>query len=310
MSSITRTILIAVLPVLATIVDWITGEWLAEGKLVNLYTTGKMWVLILYAIFFLIVFLDAKKNKKEIDSKKLLDEKDREITAYEKEIASLRDVFDFSQESINKLTKNFLKNKKLDLREWNFEAVATYICKGVYSSIVEVAKNGKNFTVNIYIKETDSEKKQYVTMIAHEGENREDPPTVFGVRRLMKLGKNTHYSIKQFIDNNPKINVLPDQDSIKRAFSNYKESYNQYIGIPICCKGNNMISLLEIIAHDDSVIADGRSEILKILNKYIICYQYFALFAHKIEKNMITTIDVMGNNREASEGERREEEFQ
>lgn len=307
MNNITRTILIAAVPVVATIVDSVTGEWVVNEELVNLYSTGKLWVLILYAFFFWLVFVDARKNKKEVDHQKLLDEKNREITAYEKEISSLRDVFDFSQEAINKLTKNFLVNKKLDLREWNFEAVATYICKGVYSALVEVAKTGKNFTVNIYIREIDSDRKEYITMIAHEGENRKDPPNIFGVRRLIKSGKSTHYSMKQFIDNNPKINVLPDKASIRRAFTKYKDSYNQYIGIPICCKGNNMISLLEIIAHDDSVIAEGRDEILQILNKYIICYQYFALFAHMIEKNMVTTIDVMEQNQEVLEGEGREE---
>ena len=130
-------------------------------------------------------------------------------------------------------------------------------------------------------------------MIAHEGANWNDPPNILGVRRLLKQKNNVHYSMKQFIDNNPKINVLADKDSISRVFDKYKDSYNQYIGIPICSKGNNMISLIEIVAHQDSIIAKNRSDILEIVNKHVICYQYFALLAHKIEKNMTTTIDVL-----------------
>ena len=291
---ILKAVILGCLPVVATIVDNVTGEWVHDGKIVNLYLSGKLWVLIIYLAFVLLIAFYGRQEQKEEKKRKQDSVKEKELLAYKREIESLRDVFDFSQDAINRLTKNFAKNGKLDLREWNFEAVATYICKGVYSAISEVAKDGRNFTVNIYVKEIDSEKKEYVTMIAHEGENREDPPTIFGVRRLLKRGNDLHYSMRQFIDNNPKINVLPDKESIRRAFNRYKESYNQYVGIPICCKGNNMISLLEIIAHDDSVIADDKSEILKIINKYAICYQYFALFAHKVEKNMITTIGVMG----------------
>lgn len=103
-------------------------------------------------------------------------------------------------------------------------------------------------------------------MIAHEGENLGDPPNIFGVRRLLKNSGNVHYSMKQFIDNNPKISVLPDKKSVRKAFNNYKDSYNQYVGIPICCKGNNTISL--------------------------------------IEKNMITTIDVMNVGKEDENGEK------
>lgn len=292
-----KAIILGALPILATIVDNITGEWTKDGKIVNLYMTGKLWVLIIYLIFILSIIFYAISESKEKQEAERLKDKEKEISAYKREIDSMRDVFDFSQDAINRLTKNFAKNKQLDLREWNFEAVATYICKGVYSAISAVAEKGTNFTVNIYVKEIDEEKKEYVTMIAHEGENRGDPPNIFGVRRMLKPGSDIHYSMKQFADNNPKINVLQDKESIKKSFSKYKESYNQYVGIPICCKGNNMISLLEIIAHDESVIANNKSDILKIINKYAICYQYFALLAHKIEKNMITTINVINAER-------------
>ena len=296
-NSLTKSVILGALPIIATIVDNVTGEWTKDGKIVNLYITGKLWVLVIYVIFIIaIIFYAFVENREKKENKQLAD-REREIFAYKRGIDSMRDVFDFSQDAINKLTKNFAKNRQLDLREWNFEAVATYICKGVYSAISEVAEKGTNFTVNIYVKEIDADKKEYVTMIAHEGENRGDPPNIFGVRRMLKPGSDIYYSMKQFADNNPKINVLSDKESIKKAFSKYKDSYNQYVGIPICYKGNNMISLLEIIAHNDSVIANSKSDILEIINKYVICYQYFALFAHQIEKNMITTINVMNAER-------------
>lgn len=294
---IIRSVALGSLPIIATIIDNFTGDWIdqAQGKIVNLYQTGKLWVLLIYIVFIGLIIFFAVKDQKKMMGESRLEEKEREILAYKKEVESLTSVFDFSQDAINRLTKNFSKDKQLDLREWNFEAVATYICKGVFSAISVVAEKGTNFTVNIYVKESDG-KNEYITMIAHEGENRGDPPNIFGVRRLLKNGTNIHYSMKQFINNNPSISVFPDKASVKRAFNHYKDTYNQYVGIPICCKGNNMISLLEIIAHEDCVIAKDKSEILKIITKYAICYQYFALLAHKIEKNMITTIDVMNSN--------------
>lgn len=289
-----KPVVLVVIPIIANIINYITGAWTdSNGQMVNLFWSKKTYVLLFLIVHIVIVIVyticESKDNKDRQNYEGEITKRDIKLEAYRKEVSSLTNAFDVSQKAINKLTKHLIADKQLDLREWNFEAISTYICKGVYNSIATVATNGTNFTVNIYLKE-EEEKKQYVTMIAHEGEFKSQPK-IFGIRKLLK-GTGEYYYEKQFINNNPEISILVDKDSVKKAFKfngdyeKYKDEYNQYVGIPISCNGNNIIALLEIIAHKDSVIANKQEEIRDIVNHYVISYQYFALLAHKIEKNM------------------------
>ena len=47
-----------------------------------------------------------------------------------------------------------------------------------------------------------------------------------------------------------------------------------------------ILSSLEIIAHHGTMIAETKTEILEIINNYIIVYRNYALLTHKIEKGL------------------------
>ena len=104
-NSIVRALIVASLPIIATVVDNFTGDWKIDGEFVNLYQSGKLWVLVLYVIFVVLIgyyaYLDNKKDKINMN----LESQQREIDAYKRDVESLRDVFDFSQDAIDKLTK-------------------------------------------------------------------------------------------------------------------------------------------------------------------------------------------------------------
>lgn len=63
-----------------------------------------------------------------------------------------------------------------------------------------------------------------------------------------------------------------------------KTKYNQYVGIPIYCPGNNMIALLQIIAHKDCIIYSDKDKLGKLIESIGMVYSNFALLGDKIEK--------------------------
>lgn len=290
------------LPLVIALVDNITGDWIVNGKIVNIVNSNKKYVIIMSIVYIIIIiwyaYNEHKKDKEEVNYDNNIRAKDKIINTYCKEISLITAIFDQTQDNINKLTKTFSRNKEFDLREWNFESIATPICKGIYETILLSAENGDSFSVNIYkkyrIKKADGKIVERVKMIAHEGDHKYEPK-ILGVPKLYKPNSEYQY-MKQFVNSNPKRTILLGREEIRKAFKfngdyeNYKDEYSQYIGIPVICKGNTMISLIEIIAHEDSKIAIDKEHIEKIINNYVLPYQYFLLMSHKIEKNMKTTI--------------------
>ena len=93
-----------------------------------------------------------------------------------------------------------------------------------------------------------------------------------------------------FKRNNPEIACLMTPDEINSEFyfsdSSKKGKYEQYIGVPICCDGNKMIGLLQVVADKGSIISSNKNDLDKIINNYITCFSDFVLFADKVEKGI------------------------
>lgn len=71
-NSLTKSVILGALPIIATIVDNVTGEWTKDGKIVNLYITGKLWVLVIYVIFIIaIIFYAFVENREKKENKQL-----------------------------------------------------------------------------------------------------------------------------------------------------------------------------------------------------------------------------------------------
>jgi hypothetical protein len=285
---------------------------MVNSKVINIFMSNKKYVILFSALYVAIIIFfsynEHKKSKNKLEYDAIISRNQKIISTYSDEISLLTAIFDQAQESINKLTKVFKKTNKLDLREWDFESISTPICKGIYNTILSIAEEGDKFSVNIYIRfkrinKDKGESYEYVKMIAHEG-NHKYQPKILGVRKLIKTYGEYLY-IKQFINKNPIRTILLEREEIKRNFKfngdyeNYKMEYGQYIGIPIICKGNSMIALVEIIAHENSRLASTKDCVEDIISKYILPYLYFLQLSQRIEKNMKTTIEIMNKEGDA-----------
>ncbi|WP_289811239.1 hypothetical protein [Thomasclavelia cocleata] len=99
------------------------------------------------------------------------------------------------------------------------------------------------------------------------------------------------YAVKLFKRNKHEIDVLIDKKEVNEKFiykdENNHPDYSQYIAIPIHCSGNDMLSLLQIIAFGDSKIGQTKNEITQKINKYIFPYTQLGLMAYKYEKALL-----------------------
>ena len=295
-----RAVFITIIPLVIGVVDNCSDWKNADGRWNNILTNGKIIVIVLVVIYIAYIIYMAYYEYKRADLEKSIgelkfeNEKQLErIDTYDKILDSLCNIINISQRQINELSKEIVSNENLDLLNWNFNSVATYICNDVVDILKKISKNGTDITANIYIKKNINKGRKaqtYIKMISHSG-GLNSPPKILYMDLLLSKRKDWQYA-KIFLNNNPKITIYHSEEEIKKNFkyngsiNSYDGEYTQYIGIPISCSGGNILSSLEIISHHGTIIADSKEEILELINKYIIVYRNFALLSHKIEKGL------------------------
>ncbi len=313
-----RAIFITIIPLLIGVIDNCSDWKNAEGGWNNIFSNGKIFVIVLVIIYVAyIIYMAYYEYKREdleniISDLKSKNEKQLEsINTYDKILDSLCNIINISQRQINDLSKEIISNENLDLLNWNFNSVATYICNDVVDILKKISKNGTDITANVYIKKNVKKGRRdqtYIKMISHSG-GLNSPPKILYADLLLTKRKDWQ-NAKIFLNKNPKITIYSSEEEIKNNFKyngsidNYDGEYTQYIGIPISCSGGNILSSLEIITHHGTIIADSKDEILELINKYIIVYRNFALLSHKIEKGLrAKRIPADSIVKEASNGE-------
>ena len=289
-----------VIPVIISTMNDFSDWRNEEGEWKNVFSNGKIWVIVLSTIYLSYIIYMAycerkKENYKNLISKLELENiKNQEnIDTYDIILQSLCHIINISQKQLNNLSKQIISNENLDLLTWNFNVVSTYICDDIVDILKKISKNGADITVNIYVKEKikkGTRNQEYIKMISHSG-GTNSAPKILNTDLLLTSKKDWQYA-KIFLNKNPKITIYPNEEEIKNNFkfngnaSNYDGEYTQYIGIPISCSGGNILSSMEIICHHGTKLAETKEEILNIVNKYIIVYRNFALLSHKIEKGL------------------------
>ena len=295
-----KALIITIIPFIIGLIDNATTWKNNNGQIKNIFASGKIWVISLTTLYIIYIIYVAYNERKQEKNNQTIEElkKQKELCdcsleIYKTTFESVNNIMNISQKEINDLSKQIISTDNLDLLNWNFESISNYICKDIVSILSKLSKSGTDISVNIYIrykKKVGKRTQDCIKMIAHCG-GTNSTPTILYSDIILSKKKDWQYA-KLFLENNPNIVVYPTEDEIKKNFgyngspSKYDGEYSQYIGIPISCSAGNILSSLEIIAHHGTIIADTKTEILEIINKYIIIYRNYALLTHKIEKGL------------------------
>lgn len=277
------------------------GNWNArDDRLFYVKLVCLAILSIIFIAFLILSYIYDKKETKVLEErneeiKNLKDEvelKEKEIKTYENSQLALSAIFETSANDINITANNIKKNSSISLDNWNFKKECKWICEKVLSIVSDLSINGDEFVVSIFqLNPLSKGKQKSITMIAHSSKFG-NTPDIYEVP--LSFRKNSEfYAVKLFKKNNHKIDVLIDKNEINEKFiykdENNHPDYSQYIAIPIHCNGNDMFSLLQIIAFGESKIGLSKSEITNKINKYIFPYAQLGLMAYKYEKALLAS---------------------
>lgn len=296
-------------PIIIGILASSLGNWSAEGDKYFIYRVVALILLFgwyMYSAYMYSYKLQNEERKESLvkieslsEDKENLEREnkmlERRIAAYDRGMRELAATFYDSANSINTVANNILDGKRR-LETWSFKRVATTICDSVYNILCEACSPQDNFGVNImlYDMTVKAAKRKNIIMIAHKGKY-QDRPGKFE-EKIYFASNPSFYAVKLFKQNRHKVKILISPEEINEKFvymDDEHPSYCQYVGIPIVCSGNQMISLLQICTFDNCKIAESKEEISKIVAKYIFPFSHYALLAYKIEKSLINSLSII-----------------
>lgn len=250
-------------PILFEIANSVTGDWVTAENKVNL-STGKCVTILIGIVYIIVmiylVFYDIHHRKFVEKIELQLESMKKRATMYEKSMNTVGDLLAYSGEKLKSQIDYLNEHNKIDVRDLNINAASTNIAKIIYQSITERNGGDAKFTVNIYSR-TNENGAEYLTMIAHEGQISQ--PGVLGVKRLLCSDKKKgRYCERIVLSEAPDYRILLDKSQVAKAFkqNNDKCKYNQYLGIPARRMGGMNIALIEIVAHDTTVLWETEDE--------------------------------------------------
>lgn len=218
---------------------------------------------------------------------------------YQKISVLLTSLFNSTATEINRIANDL--SQKFQLEKWNYKVASKLICSAVYEILCSLT--GKDdFSVNIVVYDFNAKgKSKNIKMIAEKSKF-ETPSDTFEKTMYMSSNKD-FYAVKIFNKNLSSPTILTTSEEIKEKFvfsEDKKEhpNYTQYVGIPIHCDSNKMVSLLQICSLNDAYIGNNKKDIADIINNFILPFTYFALMNNKMEKLAINSISLINKPKE------------
>lgn len=277
------------------------GSWDAsKDKFFKPKLIALILVSIIFLIFLILSYIYDKKGIKALEEKEraigrlteALNEKDKLIKSYEKSHLSMATIFQKSAEDINTTANNIKNTENISIDVWNFKKSCKWICEKLLGVVEELAEEGSDFAVSVFQADPiKTGKAKGITMIAHSSKYGSTPDVY---ETALTYRKNPDfYAVKLFRKGNHEPTVLINKNEVNEKFiyknENAHPDYSQYVAIPIHCNGNEMLSLLQIVAFGDSKIGKTKSEITDKMNKFVFPYTQLGLMTYKYEKSILNS---------------------
>lgn len=257
----------------------------------NLFRLSMIMIIVLL-LFDVLLTIAYAKREESIEEKQLeINEQKDLVQKHQKAFSSLSETFNDlgsefmrSSEKIYEVTKNAQNTGQIRLDSWNKRNFYDFICDSLHEYICKIAEIGDDFSVSIITKHKKEKSNVYFMM--SRSRKSKGTPKIYNKEIYEKNAKKYFYG-KLFNLNSSEFVILDKEEIQKKFFfdnESDKAKYNQYIGIPIYCPGNNMIALLQIIAHNDCIICSDKDNLRALTENIGIVYSNFALLGDKIEK--------------------------
>lgn len=136
-------------------------------------------------------------------------------------------------------------------------------------------------------------KKIYLNSFANQTHLR---PSIFGKKRIFSEEyPNSYHDVDLFRSGSSEIEIVIGNENIDNIFAytdkgshaDGKKKYSQYVAIPVFCKDEKMVGLLEIVALNDAKIGLNVNEVREVALKYFVPQSYLFLLLYKLERSLL-----------------------
>lgn len=255
----------------------------------DIYFKKKLVALIISVVLYIILL--AFYATYETNMKKITMLYEKQNKAFEDTMSGLLSICKLSADGANGVIHEIIDKSEANLDIWSFDKSCYWICKKMYDLLCIIG-NGKEFEV-IYNRLDEKEKpEKYVYVNAYANKDMERP-SIYNIRRSIEC--DNYHDVELFKNNQAETEIILGYEKIDEVFGHKtkekrkinKKKYNQYVAIPIFCKDDKMIGLIEIVCFNKTAIAIIEPEIREIVSKYFRPYAFLALVLHKLEKALI-----------------------
>lgn len=208
----------------------------------------------------------------------------KEMDAFREMFEGLYQRMNEESEGINRIANDILERGIINKDSgWTFDKESEKICQEVFKFIRNISTTGRDSQLNVlYTRRKDNDEEVVITV--GYANNRSERPEIYNVER--KINEGTAYKdAALFRDNSPHpFYRLKADDVDKVLFYNNRESesgkFEQCIFIPVMCDKEKMIGVLEVFARKDTIIAETKEEI----NKIIVQLEIFVVLLLLLQK--------------------------
>ncbi|MBO5338780.1 MAG: hypothetical protein J6A96_03680 [Clostridia bacterium] len=273
-----KTILLTFIPIVysalipLTFVDQISQN---EG-LKTFFWSLSIFLIVLHIILIVVYCNHEQSLKKDL---KNVSELNNELLLAKKYISFSNKLVLDNTNKIYDLIKT--KKEHSDIIDWDWlQAKGDEICLELFN-LIHFLKADINLTVNMMFKKKEHNEDGY-TMLSRKSDDSHTPKSY---RHFISSEEASGFYYKKVMDNKPtKADILMNKKEIQKEFTATDViNYSQYIAIPIACKGNKIIGIIQIITYDDTVISRKKAELNKLCNDYFYMASTLMLLSNKSE---------------------------
>ncbi len=177
----------------------------------------------------------------------------------------------------------YQKKGHSDIQDWHLmENKGDEICTAIYQMVAETAEDGKDFSVSMMFKKVENGVNGYTMLSRISNENGHNPRSY---RNFVSEIEAEGFYYKKIFDESPtRPQILANKREISKNFQDSTAlNYSQYIALPITCKNNKIVGILQIVSYNDCKIAKDKKELARLSNEYFSVYATLMLLCDKYE---------------------------
>lgn len=265
------------------------GSW---DKMNDTLFWYKLVSLVVFTILYiaLLVFYGTK----EVNNRRVISILKDQISAYDELLANIVSICKETASDVTSIIRQIRNSGIINLESWNFDKACSAACRSVYNVTKNICGNADVAVAYVRLDESGSPaRKIYLNSFANRTHLK---PSIFGKKRIFSEDEpNSYHDADLFRKGSPEIEIVLGSENIDNIFAytdkgshaNGKKKYSQYVAIPVFCKDEKMVGLLEIVALNDAKIGLNTNEVREVALKYFVPQSYLFLLLYKLERSLL-----------------------